>query len=624
MSSLNQGRRLRARGPYLLAVSVTLAISTASATELKDDPVLVTAARSPRTVNATLADVTLIDRGELLAAQHLQLIDLLARQPGIEVLDSGGPGSVSSIFMRGTNSQHVLILVDGVRVGSATVGLTAIEHIPLAQVERIEIVRGPGSALYGSDAIGGVIQIFTRSGADRSSADVAMGGGSQGRSQFVAGLNHSDERWQFGLQLSRDESSGFSAIRRRGNVAPGQFDSFVPDRDGYRNESASGRLAYRWGSSGEVALFGSTTAARRDFDAGSFFPGIESHQQLGRFGLSGRAEVATPLTLRWLAARAIDDLNGGFGSVFRTTQDQIQLLGDLSLTTHGSATLGVEHLRQLVDGTVAFTVGQRDVSSVFGVGQWDAGRHHFQVSGRHDSNSQFGAFNSGSVSYGLDLAPSLRWVAAAGNAFRMPSFSDLYNPGPFAAGNPDLRPERSLNLETGVRWRSAGWESSATVFRNRIRDLIQLAPDFSPVNVGEALIRGVTLQASGLVGVVRLGVSLDLLDPEDADTGSRLRYRARASGRLSAAWSSGSNTFSASVRAQGDRFDDAANTRSIPGYATLDVGLERALGTGWSAVFRVNDLLDREPFTGFVFGNRNEVYATPGRSAFFQLRYRTD
>lgn len=585
---------------------------------------MVTATRSPRALSATLADVTLIGREELLAAQHLPLIELLARQPGVEVLDQGGPGSVSSIFMRGTNSQHVLVLVDGIRVGSATVGLTAIEHIPLAQVERIEIVRGPGSALYGSDAIGGVIQIFTRASAERSAVNASVGGGSFGRSQIAAGLNHVDDRWQFGLQLSRDESTGFSAIRRRGNAAPGPFDSFVSDRDGYRNESASGRLAYRWGSGGEVALFGSHTSTRRGFDAGVSFPGIHSDQQLGRFGMSGRAELAPPVALRWLAARAVDDLDGGFGGIFRTTQDQFQLLADFGLSGAGSATVGVEQLQQQVDGTVAFTVRQRDVSSGFAAWQRDLGRHHLQASARHDSNSQFGAFNSGSVGYGFDLSSGLRWVASAGNAFRMPSFNDLYNPGPFAAGNPDLRPERSLNFETGLRFQAGAWEASATAFRNRIRDLIQLGPNFSPFNVGEALIRGVSLQTGATWGALRLGASVDFLDPEDVDTGLRLRYRAHTAGRLTASWASGPDAFSAILRAQGDRYDDAANTRSLPGYATLDVGFERVLGAGWSAALRVNDLLDREPFAGFVFGNRNEVFATPGRSAFLQLRYRTD
>ena len=619
----SERRRLARRLPALLAVLLALPPKTFAA-DLRDEPVLVTATRSPRPVAATLADVTVIDREAVVAAQHLQLIDLLARQPGVEVLDQGGPGSVSSIFLRGTNSQHTLILVDGVRVGSATTGTVAIEHIPLAQIDRIEIVRGPASALYGSDAIGGVIQIFTRAQADRSALHASAGLGRYGQQQFAAGLSQSNERWQFGLQLSRDQSSGFSAIRRSGSAPPGPFDSFVSDADGYRNESASGRTAYRWGDGGELALFAAHTSARREFDAGTAFPGIKSEQELQRFGLSGNTGVLGPLSLRAQAARATDDLNGGFGSTFRTTQDQFQLLGDVRLGAAGAATLGVEHLRQRVDGSVAFTVRERDVSSVFAAWQRDAGRHHLQASARHDSNSQFGVFNSGSASYGLDLAPGLRWVAAAGSAFRMPSFNDLYNPGPFAAGNPGLRPERAFNIETGLRLRGEDWDASVTVFRNRIRELIQLAADFSPVNIGEADIRGLALQGGTSLGAWRLGASLDLQDPEDADTGRRLRYRSRVAGRLSATRAAGPNTVSIIVRGQDERFDDAANARSIPGYATVDLSLERALGEGWTAALRVADVLDREPFTGYVFGNRNEVFATPGRAAFLQFRYRTD
>ncbi|NBU58680.1 MAG: TonB-dependent receptor [Betaproteobacteria bacterium] len=623
MSSIARSRRCRARGLLCSLAGLSWPLSQALAADFKDDAVLVTATRSPRPVATALADSSVISREEVAAAHHLQLIDLLARQPGVEVLDQGGPGSVSAIFLRGTNSQHTLILVDGVRVGSATTGTAAIEHIPLAQIDRIEIVRGPASALYGSDAIGGVIQIFTRSQANRSAAQASAGFGRYGQQQYSAGFNHSDERWQFGLQVSHDRSSGFSAIRRLGNTPPAPFDSFVPDRDGYRNESASGRLAYRWGG-GEVAVFAAHTSALREFDAGTAFRGIESDQKLQRFGISGSSGALGALALRWQVARATDDLNGGFGGIFRTTQDQFQVLGDFGLGAGGSATLGLEHIRQQVDGTVTFTVRERDVSSAFGAWQWDVGRHHLQASARHDSNSQFGAFNSGSASYGFDLAPGLKWVASAGNAFRMPSFNDLYNPGPFATGNPGLTPERAVNLETGLRFRGEAWDASLTLFRNRIRDLIQLAADFSPVNVGEAEIRGAALQGSMTFGSTRLTSSIDLQDPEDADTGLRLRYRSHVSGRLSATWTSGPNRVSGIVRAQGDRFDDAANTRSIPGYATVDVALERALGSGWSAALRVVDLMDRDHFTGYVFGNRNEVFATPGRSAFLQLRYQTE
>lgn len=618
------GRRRRASRSALPFVLLLSCLLHAHAADLKDDPVLVTATRSPRPVSAALADSTVITRETIMAAQHLQLIQLLARQPGIEVLDQGGPGSVSSIFLRGTNSQHTLILVDGVRVGSATTGTTAIEHIPLGQIDRIEIVRGPASALYGSDAIGGVIQIFTRAQADRSGAQAAAGFGRYGQQQYSAGLNHTDERWQFGLQLSHDHSSGFSAIRRRGNVPPGSNDSFVPDRDGYRNESANGRLAYRWGSGGELAVFAAHTSASREFDAGTARPGIESDQRLQRFGISGSTGALGGIALRWQAARATDDLDGGFGSTFRTTQDQFQILGDIGLGAAGSATVGLEQLRQRVEGTVAFTVRERDVSSMFGAWQWDAGRHHVQASARHDSNSQFGSYNSGSASYGIDLAQGLRWVVSAGNAFRMPSFNDLYNPGPFSRGNPALVPEQALNLETGVRVRGDIWDASVTVFRNRIRDLIQLDSNFNPVNLADAEIRGVALQGGVNIGALRLFSSIDFQDPENRDTGLRLRYRSNVSARLSAAWTSGPNAVSAIVRAQGDRFDDAANTRSIPGYATVDLSLERSLGSGWSAALNIVDLMDRKPFTAYVFGNRNEVYATPGRSAFFQLRYRTD
>ena len=198
------------------------------------DPVVVTAARSPQRLDQLLADVTVIGPEEIARAGAQSLADLLQRQPGVQIVTNGGPGSTTGVFLRGANADQTLVLIDGLRVSSSSSGTTPFEAIPLDQIDHIEILRGPAASLYGADAIGGVIQMFTRKGGDTFAANASAGYGTYNTSQFAAGASGEGGPWRFMVQGGYNQSSGFNAI---GN--PANF-SYNPDRDGYRNGSASG------------------------------------------------------------------------------------------------------------------------------------------------------------------------------------------------------------------------------------------------------------------------------------------------------------------------------------------------------------------------------------------------
>ncbi|HEY5309544.1 MAG TPA: TonB-dependent receptor plug domain-containing protein, partial [Casimicrobiaceae bacterium] len=202
------------------------------------DPVVVTAARSPQLLDQSLADVTVIGPEEIARAGAQSLAELLQRQPGVQIVANGGPGATTGVFLRGANANQTLVLIDGLRVGASSSGTTAFEAIPLAQIDHIEILRGPAASLYGADAIGGVIQIFTRNGGSAFAANASAGYGTYNTSQFSAGASGSEGPWRFALQGGYNQSSGFNAIWNPANF------SYNADRDGYGNGSGSGRLGY--------------------------------------------------------------------------------------------------------------------------------------------------------------------------------------------------------------------------------------------------------------------------------------------------------------------------------------------------------------------------------------------
>src|ERR1700694_2991021 len=234
-------------GPLL--VCSPLGLAHAAPPALLPDPIIVTATRTPQKVADLLADVRVIDAEDIAEAGTQTLTELLQAKGGVEISANGGPGQVSGVFIRGTNTNHVVVLIDGVRINSATTGTNALENIPLEQIERIEILRGPASSLYGADAIGGVIQVFTRKGGDAFAANGGAGYGSYATSSVFGGVSGSgaDGAWRYALQVGHRQSDGFNAIFNARNF------SYNPDRDGYRNDNVSGSLAFRFAPEQEIS-----------------------------------------------------------------------------------------------------------------------------------------------------------------------------------------------------------------------------------------------------------------------------------------------------------------------------------------------------------------------------------
>ena len=448
------------------AVSAGLCLSPLAALAQATDTVVITAARVPLPIGQVLSDVRLIERDAIECAGTRSLPQLLQRLGGVEISASGGPGQVAGVFLRGSNANHVVLLIDGVRVNSATAGTNALENLPLEQIERIEILRGPASGLYGADAIGGVIQVFTRR-ADGHDGRVELGSERTRAASLTFGRRAGATHWS--LQAGVRDSRNASATN-----ADNVF-SFNPDRDPYRNANAGAAVSHEWAAGQSLTLRGQLSDGRAHFDAG---PGSDdvNRQRLASVALESRNRLGTGWTSVLRLARGTDDIrtDGAFPSRFRTDQDQVGWQHDVD-AFGGTAAAGIEWRRERVDSDTAFTATERTVSSLFGSHAARRGDWSWQLALRHDRNSQFGRETTGNLGVGWQVAPRWRLSASAGTAFKAPSFNDLYYPLAFGySGNPALRPERSRSAEVAARYANDGFNAGLTVFDNRISDLITI------------------------------------------------------------------------------------------------------------------------------------------------------
>ena len=533
--------------------------------------VVVTANRVPQPVDTVIADLVVIDAEQIARAGPIGLAELLQRHAGAEPSVTGGPGQPSGVFLRGTNTSHVVVLVDGVRINSATTGTNALEHLPLAQIDRIEVLRGPASSLYGADAIGGVIQIFTRA-PDGISAGVSAG--SDRRGEVRAGIGRTAGDWSWSLNGGALEVQSFSATN-----ATHPF-SFNPDDDPYRDKHANGSVQWRWADGHRIGLRGIVSSASTHFDSGLGSDDVNK-QRLGSVAIESQDRVTELWRSTVRLARGSDHsgTGGASSSTFNTDQDQASWQNDLSLgRTNLSA--GAEWRRERVTSDTAYTQTSRTVASLFMAAQHAFDAVQLEESLRTDQNSQFGSHTTGRIGAGWSFARDWRVSGAAGTAFRAPTFNDLYFPLQFGfSGNPDLRPERSRGLDATLRYRAGATTLSLTAFDNHIDDLIAVDPTFSTViNVNRARIHGTTLAAAQTWGPWRADLEWTHQSPRDAGTGALLVRRTREHGRAGLAYDAGAWRVGADLVASGARFDSAANSAGsrMGGYGLL------ALHADWS------------------------------------------
>jgi vitamin B12 transporter len=615
-------RRLNA---LLLCGALCLsAVSAASAQGGRLEPVVIVGSREPLSPERLVADVVVIDAERIRASSADSVEDLLRRESGIALSRAGGPGQGAGVMLRGASAANTVVLIDGVRIGSATLGQTDLAALSLAQIERIEVLRGPGSSLYGADAVGGVVLIFTRRGSGAPALNARLARGGLGSSEAELALSGAQAGFDYAASISREASDGISAIAARD--ANGYHN---PDRDGYSRRSAQWRLGWSPASGHRIGASMVDSRLHSKYDSAEFEPPTFTADPSGDYrsrlharsaSFDYRGTLAPQWTTTLQLSQQRDDAASGalVVSRYQTRRSQLTWQNALNLAPGQQLVAAFEHQAQRIEAPYD-APRQRDNALVLGYAG-GVGPLRLQFDLRHDNNSAWGGVNTGKLGAAFDFAPGATLRAVAGTAFRAPSFNELYFPG---FGVATLNPERSRSIEFGVKWRDDDGSAALTLFRNRVRELIAYEPDrsFCPAdpsfdfgcarNVNRATLQGASIEASRRFGAVSLRGHVDFLDARDATTRERLPRRASHQAGGSVEWTQDALTLAATVLGVGQRRDGATD---LAPYDTADLQARWRLARQWQLEARLLNAFDRQYQT---------VRDYPGlpRQAWIGLRY---
>ncbi|AXI63690.1 TonB-dependent receptor [Pseudomonas kribbensis] len=583
----------------LLPITNALADTFERDQALKLPDVLISANRQVEARNDSSAANTVFTREDIERLQPRSVTDLLQRVPGVQVAQTGGRGSLPGIYIRGTQSAQSLVLVDGQRIGNSTSGDSNLQHLNIEQIERVEVLRGSRSVIYGSDAIGGVIQIFTRRGAEQGlQPRMHVGFGSNQTWERSVGLSGGDEKTRFNLGASLDETAG---IDRTHESYPSDS-----DHDAYRNKSISLSLSHALTDDIEVGANLLDNRGKSEFDSpyGRYdFPTKQSYQQQ-QYSDFDVSSVSSYLDARineiWKARvefghsenreKTFDKLSDE-RSVFNTYRDSVNWQNDLTLDSRNSLILGGDWYEDRINSSTAFDEDSRWNRAAFIQHRYQADSFSTELGLRRDDNQQFGGQNSWSGTLTLPVNPDNDLLLSYSEGFRAPTFNDLYYP---KYSNPDLKPETSKSYE--LQWRSQLNDSSrieASIYRTDLKDAIIAADGNPPENVASARINGfeAALKQDLFGWQSNLGVAI--IDPRDRDTGHTLARRARRTLSWDLDRQFDRLGLGASWQAVSSSYDDLHNQQPLGGYALLGLRSSWALDREIKLDFKVDNLLDK-------------------------------
>ncbi len=604
-------------------------------TTLKTSDVFVTATRTSIPKKNVIADITLISEEEIKLAGSSSLPELLQRQPGIEISNNGGQGKVSTLFLRGASSTHSVILLDGIRIDSATAGLTAIENIPLSQIEKIEIVRGPASSLYGQDAIGGVIQIFTKKGLNGFKPYISFGYGKYNTSIAQGGIRGGDDTTSYAINLSSQNSRGFSAFEPNTNPAA-TANIYNLDKDGYRNKSVSASLSHKINEKLDINFQYFLSQGKNKYDNryANWDPSIDWKNTQDQESLSGT--VNSQLTNYWKSSLrvglGIDDyvekqryISGAtreVDNVYKTIQNQITWQNDLILPL-GSLVLLYDKLDQKINVTDTSYSKKDRQNDAYMIGyNLNQANHNFQANVRKDFNSVYRDATTGNIGYSYAIDSNWSIASSFGTAFRSPTFNYLYA-GSYA--NPDLQPEKSKNVEAQLKYQSDAEFFSFVTFKNKITDFIisDSTTNFRPYNINTAEIYGATVSSSHFMNHFQVKSSLTVQSPMNESADKYLPRRSNFFGTVGLNYFIQNWNLGFEATGSGNRYNDAANLFNIPGYIKTNLFADYQINKNLTMNARVDNVLGKN-YTYAYEGNPTTDgfrYQTPSQSFFISLRY---
>lgn len=590
---------------------------------------VVTANRTPQALSELVGDVSVVDSETIERSGATGVADLLSRLPGIEISRSGGVGNTTSLFIRGAETRFTAVYLDGVRIDSQSTGGAGWEGIPLSQIDRIEVLRGPAAAVYGSDAVGGVIQLFTRRGEEGVSPYAGIGFGSKGLRRIEGGVSGKSGLFDYSFGVAHEESKGYNVqpVSKR-NVTKDGFTS--PDRDGYNSTSGNAKLGFQITPDQRIEATLLSSDIKAGYDATVsyrtklpfLFANDISSNKLQTAGLSWSAKWNDVYSTR-VQVTDSQQVYKTQPSFYRTEtrlrgylfQNEFRFGPHLVTATLERREDALENAPTTTSKLLARDRSQDAISLGYGFVQ---GAHSLQLHVRHDKDSEFGGKTTGSAAYGYAITPSLRFTASAGTAFRVPTLYQRFS----EYGLATLKPESSRNLELGLQYTEGATQLGVVAYANRVQNLIVFdgsakgcASSFGCYSsTARARYQGVTLSGSHRIGDVTLRGSLDFQDPRDLATHNLLARRAQRHATLGADWRIAGWTLGAEVQTSSRRYDDAANSVKLGGYTVLNLSATTQLTRDINLVARVDNVGNKD----YQFAR---LYANAGRTAYVGLKW---
>ena len=587
--------RLGGLALVLLSQSLLADIEADSA-PVRLTPIVVTATRTAQSLDQTLASVTVITREQLEQRQVSTVTEALNGVVGLQFRTNGGVGKATSLSMRGTESGHLLVLIDGVKIGSATLGTSAFEHLPIEQIERIEVVRGPRASLYGSEAIGGVIQIFSRDGRGGKHRSVALSKGSHNFTNTSASYSDRVGNSWFSINGEYQQSDGI-------NVCDGGCFTVEPDHDAYDRRSGSFRGGHQFSKRLKAEFHAMLAEGDSENDSTISNESEYLQQVVG-------AKLSWSVTDNWLLSfkmgtsrdESDTDLNGVFVDGIDTKRVTRSVQSDYQFNDQHALSFGYDFQDDLINSSIAYAERSRRDEGVFVMYQLQLANWSFNLSGRRDSNEQFGSQNTGNIALGYFFDDGINITLSHGTAFKAPTFNELYFPAIFvgfpAFGNPELKPAESRSTELGVAGTTKRFDWSASFYRTVIDDLIAFDfATFQAGNVATARIQGVEFELQTALVGWDLQAQLTLLDPKNAGAGANhnneLARRSRRVLRLDADQQQQKWRYGATLFARSNSYNDLANSDELGGYVTVDLRSSYQFNQQWLLEGKVNNLFDK-------------------------------
>ncbi len=609
------------------AIALLLVPTLLQAADQELETTVVTATRTPMLLSEAFESISVFTRRDIEKLQAVDIFDLLSRAPGVSFVRNGGRGSATALSIRGNQSDHSLFLIDGVRIGSATLGSATLSALSLSLVERVEIIRGPKSALYGADAIGGVVNIVTRTASADQPLSLEASYGSNETSEITAVAGFASDSVSVNVIANFFDTEGIDHTESTAGVNG--------DDDAYRNNSFAINYKQTFSDAVSLKLSYNSNDGENEYDSdcldSTFFTPVAcqiySESKVDSLSALLGIEFNDVYDMSIQLGRTNDesnnladnvDLSSTFnGGDFNTTKSEVTWTNNVKLAANQILTVGADYQLDEVDGATAYTVDSRDNQAGFLQLQSDWEQLNTIFGVRYDDNEQFGDATTLSALIGWEINDQYRAYVSYGEGFKAPTFNDLYFPN---FGDPTFMPEESENIELGLKANLEVLQFSVAVFRNEIENLIQFnSTTFLTDQTAQAEISGLEFSLDTAFLGLELSLNGSVIDPENKVNGQNLRRRAERSVSLDVDKRWADFGLGLTLRAESERFDDPANQVRLAGYSTTGIRASYQFSDQLAFEARVDNVFDRQYSTAIDFSLGR--YRAIGREAFVTVRY---